>query len=188
MRRQSATQILLIIIGLISGSITVIAVPQIWNSPPEKLATVCTLLISGGLLLTGAVWRSEHDSETSRFIRLPAITLFSLGVGSITAGILTLRPLQPGITQGLRIILTGILVLIGGGLTIAGWWWFHRKEMRYPLAVLATGLVFGLSYVLYNLVDEILAPIPTPVLLLIPVSAIIIGLVVLYRFPQADSH
>jgi len=188
MRRQSATQVLLILVGLISGSITVVAIPHIWNSPPEKLAIICTLVISGGLLLTGAVWYSELHSETSRYIRLPAITLFLLGIGGIIVGILTLRPLRPSITQGLRTILTGLLVLVGGGLAIASWRWFHRQEMRYPLAFLTTGLVFGLSYVLFNLVDEFLAPIPTPVLLLIPVSAMILGLFVLYRFPQSDSH
>ena len=187
MRRQSATQVVLILVGLISGSITVVATPHIWNSPPEMLAIVCTLLISGGLLLTGAVWYSELNSETSRYIRLPAITLFLLGIGGILVGILTFRPLRPSITQGLRTILAGLLVLVGGGLAIAGWRWFHRQEMRYPLSVLATGLVFGLSYVLYNLVDESLAPIPTPVLLLIPVSAIILGLVVLYRFSQVEG-
>jgi hypothetical protein len=111
-----------------------------------------------------------------------------LGVGGIGIGIFTLRPLQPGITQGLRTILAGLLVLVGGGLAIAGWRWFQRQEVRYPLTFLTTGLVLGLSYVLYELVDERLTPIPTPVLLLIPVSAITLGLLVLYRFPQPVDH
>lgn len=143
MQRQFATQWLFIIGGLVSGVIAFSATPRIGGSPPERLATVCTLLISGGFLLTGVVWLRDSPSDRTRYVRIPGATLVLLGGGGIVVALLTLQPLQGGITQGLRAILMGIVLLAGGSVGIAGWRWIHRREMRYPLALQTTGWYSG---------------------------------------------
>ncbi|WP_139043141.1 hypothetical protein [Haloferax massiliensis] len=181
--RRFTTQILLIVIGFVSALLTVAAAPRIGDSPPEQLATVCTLLASGAFLITGSVWFVEREAETERYIQIPAAMLLLLGGGVIVVAIVALQPLQGGITQGLRTILMGIVVLAGGGVAVSGWRWLRGRNIRHPLALHTIVLGLGLSYILYKLVDQAIAPIPTPVLVLIPLGTVVLGLGVLYRFP-----
>ncbi|AZH24609.1 hypothetical protein DU502_04065 [Haloplanus aerogenes] len=109
--------------------------------------------------------------------------LLLLGGGVIVVAIVASQPLQGGITQGLRAILMGLVVLAGGSVAFVGWRWLQRRNIRYPLALHTVVLGLGLSYVLFKLVDQAIAPIPTPVLILIPLGAVALGLGVLFRFP-----
>jgi hypothetical protein len=185
--RRLTTQLLLIVIGFVSASFTVVAAPRIGDSPPEQLATVCTLLASSTFLITGGVWFVDRESEIERHVRVPATMLLLLGGGVIVVAIVALQPLQGGITQGLRAILMGIVALAGGSVALAGWRWFQRRNIRYPLALHTVVLGLGLSYVLFKLADQAIAPIPTPVLVLIPLGAGALGLVVLYRLPAQST-
>ena len=179
--RRLSSQVLLIVVGFASALITVFAAPRIGDSPPEQLATVCTLLASGAFLITGGVWFVDRESNAERYIQIPAAMLLLLGAGVIVVAIVALQPLQGGITQGLRTILMGIVVLAGGSVAISGWRWLQGRNIRPPLALHTIVLGLGLSYILFKLVDQAIAPIPTPVLVLIPLGAVVLGLGVLYR-------
>lgn len=114
--------------------------------------------------------------------------LLVIGLCTAIGGIAVFEPWRADVSQGFRMIITGIWVFVGSGLTVAGRHWEHQQESRYPLAVLLTGQLLSLFYVVFESVDSVLPPIPTPALLLLGTIAGIPVLWVLYHQPATDTR
>lgn len=96
-----------------------------------------------------------------------------LGVGLATAvgGVLLVEPWRADLTQGFRAVLAGGWALVGLGLTLLGERWRRARESQYPLAVLSTGFVLSLVYVIFETFDPLLPNLSYPAVLLIAVLA-----------------
>ncbi|ADE05229.1 uncharacterized protein HVO_C0015 (plasmid) [Haloferax volcanii DS2] len=188
MARRFSSALLLTVFGAAGGLISVVAVTQIGDSPPERLAIGLALILSGVLLLLGLVRVYGHETGAKRTATLPAKILLVIGLCTAIGGIAVFEPWRADVSQGFRMIITGIWVFVGSGLTVAGRHWEHQQESRYPLAVLLTGQLLSLFYVVFESVDSVLPPIPTPALLLLGTIAGIPVLWVLYHQPATDTR
>lgn len=134
---------LLLFVGLVSGIATISA--GVRGSNVDRLVTGFLIVISGGFVATGALWIA-HERTGSRYAQLPAITLIALGVSHIIGGLVEFDPGGSTVNRGLQLMLMGVLVVTGIGLVLVGWRWARKRQMSYPLGILAGGLVLGMAY------------------------------------------
>lgn len=179
----------LLLLGLVSGLIAVAAVPSIDSGPPEHVSLSLTIIFSVGLLLLGLVGRYDDNLETERVATLPATILSVVGICTAVVGVIAFEPWVADLMQGFRTAVAGGWVLFGSGLVLAGMWWRRQAVTRYPLAVLTTGLLLSLFYLLYELLNTALPPITPQVILLFVVVAGAPGLWLLFRHqPEMDAQ
>lgn len=176
-------------LGLVSGLIAVAAVPSIAYGAPEHVSLGLTLIFSVGLLLLGLVGRYGDTVAPERVAILPATILAVVGLCTAVVGVIAFEPWRADLMQGFRTAVAGGWVLLGSGLALAGMWWRRQAVTRYPLAVLTTGLLLSLFYLLYELLSTVLPPIPDPVTLLFVGVAGVPGLWLLFRHqPAMDAQ
>lgn len=171
-RRAAIGSILLVFVGLVTGLATVGA--GVSGSDVDRLVTGFLIVISGGYVATGTSWIAQERAG-SRYAQLPAIALVVLGVSHIIGGLVSFHPLKSTVNQGLQMMLMGVLVLTGIGLVLVGRRWARERQMRYPLGILAGGLVLGLAYFTHQRFDVFDT---WPVMLLIGSVAVLIAVVI----------
>lgn len=167
--------------GLIGGLLSLRSIPQPSDGPPEQLAVGLTLLMSGGFLVLGILRVKDYQARVGRSGSIPAVILLSVGIATAVGGVLLFEPWRSDMTQGFRVFLAGGWALVGLGLTLLGERWRRKQESQYPLAVLSTGFVLSLFYVIFEAFDPLIPHLPTPALLLIGVIAGIPGAWIVYR-------
>lgn len=176
MERTHHVPMLLVLVGLGSAVATLAA--GIQGSNIDGLVTAFTLTIDGGLILMGVLWLSHPKSALHT--RIPAVTVLLLGVGSIVGGVTAFEAWKVSFNQELRVILTGVLVLVGCGLVISGWLWTHRQQVQHPTALLISGLIPGLAYIAHQRLDLYFS---TPLIVLTVVLSFLFAIVAGYVLP-----
>lgn len=173
---------MLIIAGLIGGLLSLYSITQ-WPSdgPPEELAVGLTILMSGGFLVLGILQLKDYQVRDGRIGRIPAVLLVGVGIATAVGGVLLFEPWRSDMTQGFSVFVAGGWALVGFTLTLLGERWRREQESQYPLAVLSTGFLLNLFYVLFEAFDPLIPPLSTPTLLLILVVAGIPGAWIFYR-------
>lgn len=159
MRHSSRSALLLIIAGLIGGLLSLYSITQ-WPSdgPPEQLAVGLTILMSGGFLVLGYLRMKDNQIRAGRIGSIPAVILVGVGITTAVGGVLLFEPWRSDMTQGFRGFLAGGWALFGLSLTLLGERWRRKQESQYPLAVLSTGFLLSLFYVLFEAFDPLIPP------------------------------
>jgi amino acid transporter len=174
MARTRTKPIHLIVVGMVSPVLTLVGFgPEYgaFDAGQAELATVFILIVSLGFVLTGWLWLRGRDEGRVSFLRLPGLTLATLGIASFVGSLAVFLPGRyTGFAGALRGILFTIFAFVGTGCLLAGWRWAKDQQMRYPLALLAGGLALGLFYVAHQRLDLL---IPNPLLAVI--VAVVVG-------------
>lgn len=182
MDKQRVFSILLILGGL-GGLLT--ASIGTGGSNVVVLATVSVVGISLGLLVTGGTGIFRQNVGIEVYTRAPAGTLLLLGLTDILGGLVLFYPTNGSVTYGLQMILTAVLVLVGGVLLYGGWRWSRQRQMRYPLGLLAGGFVLGVSYLLHQRLDIFVSNLR---LALIAVVALFVAVAMPYLVPARPAN
>jgi hypothetical protein len=171
-----------IISGLSTGAVAIFGIaPEIGSidAGQSELSAVIILSISLGFVVTGCGWYWNYP----RHLQMPSLVLGGVGVAGVGGGLVVFRPWQyAGLAGGLRTLITGVFVVVGGGLALSGSYWFRQREYRYPLALLAGLLSLGLFYLAHQRLDLLMA---IPVLALV-VAVVVAGPIIAVLF-QLDS-
>lgn len=172
------------------GGIGMLAGATLPISLPGRIAIGFGLFASGAFLLTGVAWLYAEDSDTALYSRVPAVSLLLVGLTAIGWSLVEFEPWRvygwDGVVldQTLRILLVVLSAGLGIAFVLVGLRWARRRQMRYPLAILSVGLSIGEFHLGFQAVDSFLPPIPTPVLGLVLVLAVLPALVILYKLPN----
>lgn len=189
--RSPGKSLLFIAAGLVGGLIS-LGLPVLnplgstvlnrpFADPVEGLAVALLFVLSGGFLVLGLLQSRDAQAESEQMDSVPPVILLVVGISTAIGGPLLFEPWRSDVTQGFRVYLAGGWALVGIGLMIAGEWWRRKRVSRYPLAVLSTGYLLILFYVLFKAFDALIPPLPYSALLLFAVAASLPGAWMLYR-------
>lgn len=156
---------------------------QLDAGQPELAATMI-LLLCLGFVLMGFTWLLRGTIPVSHQ-RIPALTVGVLGVAGIIGGLVVFQSwAHRGLAGGLRGLLLLVFVLVGAGCGLAGWRWYQKRELRWPLAIQSGGLALGLFYLIHQQLDLL---IDVPILVLLVFLVVVLPAIGVLRWLQPKT-
>lgn len=174
---------MLALTGVFSFSLTILWLGRFRPLSPgqSELVSALLLIISVGFVGTGWAWYRAPSAEKSHYRVIPIVTLGHVGVTIVIGSLLVFTPWEyRGFTRAATGLLTGLLVGLGGSISLASYNWLQTGEFRYPLAVCSGILSVGLFHRFAQQFDPTM-PVPlvaliVAVLAIAPVIGVLYGL------------
>jgi hypothetical protein len=190
MVRPQAVALSLVLVGVF-GTLLTIAGYGFGNTPltpgQPELVTAILLITTLGLILTGLLWRRGLGSGRIRYRSVPALTLVLVGLAAIFGSLLVFQPWESrGFGRTVTTLITGVLGILSGCISIVSYRWYRQQELRYPLATLIGILSVGLFHRFAQQFDPII-PVSLVALIVVIIAVVPVAGVLYVLKPQFDD-